>query len=87
MIRVGSRVEIKATGRQGKLASFDYHLMAPLCTVILDDGREVKAQVLELKQVRDKAKKAKELWKKIRKGVQDGKLESQSKDKAPDDRG
>jgi len=67
-MKVGSRVELKATGEQGRLASFDYHLMAPICTVILDDGREIKAMLLEVKSVRDRKKKEAELRKQIRKG-------------------
>ncbi len=66
-MRVGSRVELKATGEQGKLVSFDYHLMLPICTVILDDGREVKAGLLEVKPLREKKKHA-ELVKQIKKG-------------------
>jgi hypothetical protein len=67
-MKVGSRVELKATGEQGKLASFDYHLMAPICTVVLDDGREVKAMLLEVRPVRDKKKKEAELRKFVKKG-------------------
>lgn len=67
-MRVRTRVELKMTGEQGKIVSFDYLLMAPICTVILDDGREVKAMLFEVRPVRDKKKKEAELRKKIRKG-------------------
>jgi hypothetical protein len=66
-MRVGSHVELKATGERGKLVSFDYHLTAPICTVILDDGREIKAMLLEVRPVRDKKKKEAELRKQIKK--------------------
>lgn len=68
MMKIGDRVELKFTGEQGKLESFDYHLAAPICTVILDDGREVKANVMEIRKVVDKAAKQKELMKMVKKG-------------------
>jgi len=56
-MRVGSRVELKETGEQGKLASFDYHLMAPICTFILDDGRKIKAMLYEVRPAKDRKKR------------------------------
>jgi hypothetical protein len=70
VMRVGDRVELRSTGAQGKLMSFDYHLCAPICTIILDSGEEVKATLLDVKAVKDQEREAKkrELMKKIKKG-------------------
>lgn len=67
-MKIGDRVELKFTGEQGKLVSFDHHLAAPICTVILDDGREIKANVLEIRKVVDRDSKQRELMKMVKKG-------------------
>ncbi len=67
-MRIGDRVELRSTGAQGKLASFDYHLCAPVCTIVLDSGEEVKATLLDVKPLKDREAKKRELIKKIKKG-------------------
>lgn len=67
-MRIGDRVELRSTGDHGKVVSFDYHLCVPICTIVLDNGEEVKANLLDVKPVRDPEAKRRELMKKVKKG-------------------